>query len=521
MLTLASLLQSTALTHGHRVALREDHGTTSWRSYVDRIARTASLLRAWGLAPGERFGLLCRNAVIQAQLLNAGYWAGVVPVPLNFRLAPVEIADLLADAGCRRLVVDRGLRALLDHDALASWRAAAVEVDLDGGDDGLAAAIAAQSPLAPHPSDEHDDALLLYTGGTTGRSKGVRLSHRNVMSNALQLSRVMSPTEDDVYLHVSPMFHSTDLKSTVVTMFGGGHVYLKEFSAAGVLGAVERHRVTILSLVPTMIVRLLREGVRAGRLDACDLSSLRLISYGTSPIDEGVLREAMAAFPNVGFHQCYGLTETSPLLAILDEAAHRRALVDRPELLRAAGRPLPGVTMRFVDDEGRDVKPGEAGELVVRGPQVTAGYLHRQDDNAEAFRDGWFHTGDIARIDDAGYLHVLGRRKDMVITGGENVYTREVERVLEQHPRVREVAVVGVPDAQYGEALLGVIVLDDAQAGEPGHEELIAFCRTRLGGFKIPRRYRFVAELPRTSMGKVRKHELAKAQAELLKRSTA
>ena len=507
MLTLPALLQSTALVHGQRVALREDHATTTWDTYVGRIARSATLLREWGLEPGDRFGLLCRNSVLQAQLLNAGYWAGVVPVPLNFRLAPAEIADLLQDAGCTRLMIDRGLLGVLDHPPLTSRRPDAVVLDIDNDSDadGLRAHIDTLAPSTPHAVDERDDALLLYTGGTTGRSKGVRLSHRNVLTNALQLSRVMRPTEDDVYLHVSPMFHSTDLKATVVTMFGGGHVYLKEFSAAGLLDAVQRHRVTILSIVPTMIVRLLREG----DLEGYDLSSLRLVSYGTSPIDEGVLRQAMAAFGNVGFHQCYGLTETAPLLAVLDEAAHRRALVDHPALLRAAGRPLPAVAMRFVDDDGHDVPKGVGGELIVRGPQVTDGYLNRPEDDALAFRDGWFHTGDIARVDDDGYLHVLGRKKEMVITGGENVYTREVERVLEQHPRVREVAVIGVPDGQYGEALLGVIVLDDAGPGEPTPGELIAFCRTQLGGFKIPRQYRFVPELPRTSLGKVRKHELA------------
>lgn len=507
MLTLPALLQSTALVHGQRVALREDHATTTWDTYVGRIARSATLLREWGLEPGDRFGMLCRNSVLQAQLLNAGYWAGVVPVPLNFRLAPAEIADLLQDAGCRRLMIDRGLLGMLDHPPLTSRRPDAVVLDIDNDSDadGLSGHIDTLAPSTPRAVDERDDALLLYTGGTTGRSKGVRLSHRNVLTNALQLSRVMRPTEDDVYLHVSPMFHSTDLKATVVTMFGGGHVYLKEFSAAGVLDAVQRHRVTILSIVPTMIVRLLREG----DLEGYDLSSLRLVSYGTSPIDEGVLRQAMAAFGNVGFHQCYGLTETAPLLAVLDEAAHRRALVDQPALLRAAGRPLPAVSMRFVDDDGYDVPKGVGGELIVRGPQVTDGYLNRPEDDALAFRDGWFHTGDIARLDDEGYLHVLGRKKEMVITGGENVYTREVERVLEQHPRVREVAVIGVPDGQYGEALLGVIVLDDAGPGGPTPGELIAFCRTKLGGFKIPRQYRFLPELPRTSLGKVRKHELS------------
>jgi long-chain acyl-CoA synthetase len=512
MTTLADVLRATARVHGHRVALRSDGGTLTWAAYLERIRRTATVLRrGLGLAPGERFGVLGRNSILQAQLFNAGYWSGTVPVPVNFRLAPSEIAQQLDDAQCRVVMVDEQLAPLLEQPPLASWRARAVAMPLGGAGEPPAHAlerrIAAAAPAEPHPSHEDDDALLLFTGGTTGRAKGVRLTHRNIVANALQLARVIAPDERDVYLHVSPMFHSTDLKATVVTLFGGGHVYLPEFDVGAVLAAVARHRVTVLSIVPTMIVRVLG-ALRDGTAGRHDLSSLRLVSYGTSPIDESVLREAMEVFAGVGFHQCYGLTETAPLLAVLDEAAHRRALAERPALLRAAGRPLPLVDMRFVDEAGREVPHGAAGEIVVRGPQVSPGYLGRDDDTRAAFRAGWFHTGDIGRLDEEGYLHVLGRRKEMVITGGENVYTREVERVLELHPRVREVAVVGVPDAQYGEALVAAVVCEGGPAEAPSDDALVAFCRPHLGGYKIPRRYLHLDALPRTAMGKVRKHEL-------------
>ena len=509
MLTLSGLLRASEQSYGKRIAIRDDAGNLSWKEYVERIAATAGALKGLGLEPGRRFALLSRNCVLQAQLLNAGYWCGAVPVPLNFRLSISEISQLLDDAQCDLLFIDNAFLTMLDQPQLADWRARAIGMPVDGpcGDlPTIDALIARASLLARHDVHEDEDAILLYTGGTTGRGKGVRLSHRNVVSNALQLSRVMNVDGDDVYLHVSPMFHSTDLKATVVTMYGGGHVYLKEFSTEGVLSAVERERITILSIVPTMIVRVLNEG----KLDRHDLSSLRLISYGTSPIGEGTLRDAMAAFPGVGFHQCYGLTETSPLLALLDEHAHRRALADRPDLLQAAGRPLPGVSLRFLDPDGRELADGEVGEIVVRGPQVTRGYLNRPQDNVEAFRDGWFYTGDIGRIDDEGYLFVLDRKKDMVITGGENVYTREVENVLQQHPDVADAAVVGVPDAQYGEALLAVLVLRPGSS-EPAVDALVAFCRGKLGGYKIPRRYMFMEQLPRTPMGKVRKHDLVDA----------
>lgn len=508
MLTLSNLLLATAQHHSARIAIRTDTDTLTWESYVERIARTAGVLRGLGVAAGQRFGVLARNCVAQAQLFNAGYWCGAVPVPLNFRLAPVEIAQMLDDAQCHVLFVDNALLGLLDEPALAGWRRKAIVISVDGpvpaGHLNFDVLLdSTGQPLEPHETHEDDEAILLYTGGTTGRSKGVRLSHRNIVSNALQLSRVMAVSDDDVYLHVSPMFHSTDLKSTVVSMFGGGHVYSSEFSVEGVLRAVARHRVTILSIVPAMIVRLLRDG----RLKDQDLSSLRLVSYGTSPIDEGVLRQALQVFAGVGFQQCYGLTETSPVLAVLDDAAHRRALAGRTQLLRAAGRPLPGVSIRFLAEDGREAARGEPGEIVVRGPQVSRGYLNRPEDNEAAFREGWFHTGDIGCFDSEGYLHMLGRRKDMVITGGENVYTREVEQVLAQHPGVAEVAVIGVPDAQYGEALVAAVVLaSPPEAPEP--DDLIAFCRSQLGGFKIPRRYLFLERLPRTAVGKVKKQEL-------------
>ncbi|GAA4329555.1 long-chain fatty acid--CoA ligase [Pigmentiphaga soli] len=508
MLTLPHLLQSTFRTHGKRVAIHDAAGRLTWTQYAERIVRTAGMLRALGLAPGDRFATLCRNSVAHAELLLGGYWAGAVPVPLNFRLAGAELAMMLDDAGCKLLLVDESLSYFVDQAQLAPWRDRAVCIGPAGCGGGLpstAELFEAARPVDPHEAQEHDDALLLYTGGTTGRGKGVRLTHANIVANALQLSRVMAPTEHDIYLHVSPMFHSTDLKATVVSMFGGGHVYLKEFSPQGVLETIERYGVTIASLVPAMIVRILKEA----EIERYDLSRLRLISYGTSPIDEQWLRMAMERFAGVGFHQCYGLTETSPYVAILDETAHHLALQGRPELLRAAGRVLPATRVRLVDDQGQDVPPGQPGELLVSGPQVSRGYLGLPEENAAAFRGEWFHTGDVGRLDDDGYLYILDRKKEMVITGGENVYTREVESVLQRYPGVAEAAVLGVPDVKYGEALLAVLSMAGAAPPEPA--DVIAYCRDHLGGYKIPRRFMFVDALPRSPMGKVKKTELREA----------
>ncbi|VCU68926.1 Long-chain-fatty-acid--CoA ligase [Pigmentiphaga humi] len=513
MLTLPDLLRSTVQAHGRRPAIVGDGSGLNWAQYADSVARTAHMLQALGLRAGDRFATLCRNSVRHAQLLQGGYWAGIVPIPMNFRLTGADIAWMLDNAACRALFVDADLLYLLDQAHLAPWHGRAVCVGAAPDACGLPATDAlldGAPPAAPHPSAEDDLALCLYTGGTTGRGKGVRLSHRNIVANALQLARVMAPCADDIYLHVSPMFHSTDLKATVVSMFGGGHVYMKEASPEEVLETIERHRVTIASLLPSLIARILAET----RVERYDLRSLRLISYGTSPLDEDCLRAAMKAFSHVGFHQCYGLTETSPFIAILDETAHRLAATDRPELFKAAGRVLPGTRLALLDDEGREVPPGATGEIVVSGPQVGLGYLGLPGEDARAFRDGVFHTGDAGRLDEDGYLYILDRKQEVIAARGACVYTRAVEDVLHHCPGVAEAAVIGVPDADDGEALLAVVVADGAVPPAPG--AIVGFCESHLAPGLVPRQFMFVDGLPRTPMGKVKKQELQEAYRSLM-----
>ncbi len=508
MLTLPSLLQRTLLLHGKRTAVRGAGGDLTWADHIEGIARAAGALAALGLKRGERFAILCRNSEEQAELLQAGYWLGVVPVPVNYRLAPAEIAIQLDDAGCRMLAVEDVFLALLDDLHLSEWQSRAFCIDTGSTGGALprySELKAAASALDAQEAAEDDDAILLYTGATTGRGKGVRLSHRNIVANALQLARIMSVSEDDLYLHVSPMFHSTHLKATVLTMMGGAHAYLSEFSPHAVLSAITDYRVTIASLVPTMIIRILQDA----ELEQHDLRSLRLISYGTAPMAAEWVRRMMQAFPGVGIQQVYGLTETSPVLTILDEVDHRRGLNGQGALLRAAGRPLPGVDIRILNNEGGAVPAGEAGEIAVRGPQVTKGYHNRPHENAVTFQDGWFHTGDVGRLDEDGYLFVLDRKKEMVVTGGENVFTSEVEAAIHEHPGVHEVAVVGIPDDEFGEALLAVIVPAPGQS--PTTAEIMTHCRERIGGFKIPRRMVFTDALPKSTMGKVLKHDIRRS----------
>ena len=505
MLTLPSLMQRTARVFGGNIAIRDDEGNLTWTEFVERIARAAGMLRSLGLRRGERFAIVSRNTVRNAELMHAGYWLGAVPVPINYRLAPPEVAVVLEDAECRLLAIEDVFIKTLEQPPLGAWRSRAFCMSADASRTTLPRYDSmrdAATALEPNDPAEEDDAILLYTGGTTSRGKGVRITHRNILSNALQLARSMSVAENDVYLHVAPMFHSTDLKATSLSMLGGGHAFLPEFSPSNVLSAIERHRVTIASLVPTMILRILQD---AG-IGRQDLSSLRVITYGTSPMSPGWIRRTQEAFPGLDMHQCYGLTETAPVLAILDAADHRRALAGREDLLRAVGRPLPGVDILIVDDSGREVPPGASGEIIARGPQIAKGYHKRPRETAEAFQNGWFHTGDVGKMDEEGYLFILDRKKDMVVTGGENVYTSEVEAAISQHPEVREVAVIGIPDERYGEALFAVIV------PAPGHalsaDKIIAHCRTQIGGYKIPRRMAFVDALPKTAIGKIMKQDL-------------
>jgi len=507
MLALASNLSRTVQLFGDRIAVLDAQGRFTWKEFADRARRCAGLLGESGLRPGDRFAVISHNSYRNAELMHGGYWAGLVPVPVNYRLAPTEIAYILDNAECRLVVVDESFAALLTSDVLAPWADRVLLMQQAQYEARLA-----EAKLAPmHEADEKDDALLVYTGGTTGRAKGVRLTHRNIMINALQIGFVARPRADDLVLHVAPMFHSADLLNTPWVMAGAAHLYLAEFSGRAALQAIQEHRVTCSVLTPTMIVMLLQQP----DFDEYDLSSLRQVIYGSSPMAAEWILESLKRFPGVEFIQAYGLTETAPLLTMLEMAEHEMALHSGDHrVLQSVGRPLPGVDMRIVDRNDRELPPGEPGEVVVRAPNVAPGYLKQPAATAEAFRRGWFYTGDIGRMDARGYLYLLDRKKDLIITGGELVYSLEVESVLYKNPKVQECAVVGIPDDTYGEALLAAIV---PTAGEsPTPAELIEHCRGHIGGYKIPRRFVFVDKLPKSAVNKILKHELRRLYAQTL-----
>ena len=464
--------------------------------------------------------------------------AGMALVLLNFRLEPEEIAaqlrasgttvllgeralldavePWLADVAClgSRIALDRGGDGELDYEALVAE--AAPPRGVPGlaaaprrGLPGLAAAPRRGSPGLAAADDPDDLAWLIFTSGTTGRAKGVMLSHRNLATGALVslLDRPVGP--DDVYLYPFPLCHVSGHNILAIHLRRRPVVLLRRFDAGRLLESMVRHDVTMMSLAPTMIAMLLE----APELARADTSRLRSVGYGASAIPSPVLRRAMEAL-GCEFSQGYGMTELGGNACFLSAAHHERGVRDEPHLLGAAGRPSPLVEMRILDEAGDDVAAGEEGEIAFRGEQVTTGYFENAEATARAFEAGWFRTGDIGRRDDEGLVYIVDRKKDLIITGGENVSSREVEDVLHRHPAVLEAAAIGAPDPKWGERVAAVVV---RRPEVPVDEEgLLAFARGELAGIKQPRSVLFVDALPKNPSGKVLKNELrarlAKAQ---------
>lgn len=412
---------------------------------VDRIARLAASLQQLGLEKGERVGILGGNSDVFHESVLATWWAGGAVNPVNARWSPAEIAYSLVDCDTRFLIVDDGFLALVPR--LRKEAACLTTVIHAGADQTPAETLSFEELIAGHAPipDSHahggDLAGIFYTGGTTGRPKGVMLSHANISVSVMGL-QATSPNvvAGGHALVVAPMFHLAGLgawNSQLVA--GGSFTFLDGFDPAAALDAIERDQVTSILVVPTMIQMLVDEHRRRPR----DLSSVRRVQYGGSPISQSLLARAREAFTQAGFAQGYGMTEAAPGISTLGPEDHERGLK-----LTSAGRPARHVEVKIVDPVGEEVPRGEVGEIAVRGANVMLGYWQRPADTAAALRDGWLHTGDAGRMDDEGYIYVVDRIKDMIITGGENVYSAEVEHALLQHPAVHQVAVIAVPDEQ-------------------------------------------------------------------------
>jgi fatty-acyl-CoA synthase len=469
--------------------------------------RFANALVAAGLRPGDRFAYLSKNSLDYALVFMAGSKCGAVPVPLNYRLAPPELAYIIGDAGSKLLLASAEYQEAIDS-VRGDLKSVEQFVGLGAGPrqgwETYEAWAGAHPTTPPEVEVPHDaDLYQMYTSGTTGRPKGAVITHRCVLNQLLQQIPMIDTGRDDRVLIVAPLYHAAAAITALGCMGSGASMVIHEdFAPAAVVDSLSGDRISRTTLVPAMIQACLVFVPDAAERSYDDLD---MIIYGASPIASETLKRAMEVF-GCDFMQGYGMTETTAQLTLLTPVDHRRALEGKPELLLSAGRAIPGTQLRIVDAHDNPVPNGTIGEIVARGGQIMKGYWNLPEATTEALRGGWMHTGDAGILDDEGYLYIQDRTKDMIVSGGENVYPREVEEALFAHPAVADVAVIGVPDEQFGEGVKAIVVLrEDEQATE---EEIIEFCRGNIAGFKRPRSVDFIDALPRNASGKVLKKDL-------------
>ncbi|MGA2516966.1 MAG: long-chain-fatty-acid--CoA ligase [Thermodesulfobacteriota bacterium] len=494
------------------VVCGERHWT--YQEFCRRTNRLSHGLKGFGIGKDDKVAILHPNCHAFLEAYYAIPQIGAISVPINYRLSPKETAFILQDSESKVLIADstfknridemreeiRGIERILWTGGLRESDGSIdlnYEKELEQADD---------SPLPNPPVSDEDVAQIYYTSGTTGQPKGVMLSHKNVATHALGTIAEIQLTDGDVWLHVAPLFHLADAWATwAVTWVGGTHVLVREFDAKVVLETIEREKATLTNLIPTML-NLMVNHPEVGRFD---YSSLRILLSGGAPIAPEVVRKIVEIF-KCDYIQTYGMTETSPYLtlSILKEHLKKLPSADQLRFKSKTGREFIGVELKVVDEQGKEIKKDEkeVGEIIVKGDIVTKGYWKLPEETKKSIRDGWLYTGDMAVMDEEGYVTIVDRKKDMILTGGENVYSTEVENVLYMHPAILECAVIGIPDQKWGEAVKGFVVLKPGQ--EATEREIIQFCKERLAHYKAPKSIDFIGALPRTGSGKIHKKGL-------------
>lgn len=469
---------------------------------VDRIARLAGALQSLRVAEGDRVAIVALNTDRHHELFYGAWWAGAVASPLNTRWSPSEIAYALNDSGSKVVLVDEAFAGIVEQlraevpglEAIVyTGRGDAPEGTLVYDD-----LVASAEPVADVRRSGDDLAFILYTGGTTGNAKGVMITHRSFLTSLLSYQMAGAAVRaDGVTMLTGPLFHIGALLGWYSQMLLGGKlVFVPTFSPENAMRTIQEHRVTGCALVPTMIQRICEHPDFA----SYDLSSLEFIGYGASATPDSLLALVMKNLPQTQLVHVYGMTETG-VLTVLNGDDHRAG-----RKLGSVGRASAIVELEVVDAEGSPVPPGTVGQIVTRGEHVMAGYWNKPEETAAALRDGWLQTGDGGYLDEDGYVWIADRLKDMIISGGENVYSAEVENVLAGHPAVASCAVIGLPDPEWGERVHAVLVL---RAGHTTSiEEIRAFVKERIAGYKAPRSLSIVDEMPMTGTGKVLKREL-------------
>ena len=506
-MVLGELLREHATRTPEKLAV-VDVSTDISLSYGELNARVNSLANALtdgGLRKGDRVAIAQHNCLEYIETFFAAMKLGAVLTTIDFRAAPREMEYMLENSGAAALLIGENYRNALDSMG-HGLKAVTNYICIGKGCEDIPKY---EKLLAHYPStepdtivDESDLATLFYTSGTTGQPKGVMMTHKNLAAAMMNMLKALPLTSDDVTLHTSPFSHIASTWPLLDHVCAGGtNVTIDKFDPATVLEAIEKHRITTWNTVPTVILRL----AEFPELTNYNLTSLRWIGYGASPMPVEVLKKAIGLLGNV-FVQVYGSTETY-IVTVLPREDH---VVDGPEekvkKLRSCGRPVDGLEVRVVDSKNKDIAPDGTGEIIVKGDSVTPGYWKLPEETAGTIKQGWYYSGDLASVDSDGYLYIVDRKKELIISGGENISPKEVEEVIYRHPAIYEAAVIGVPDEKWGEAARAVVSLKEGMKAT--EEEIIAFCKQNLARFKAPKSVVIIDSLPKTASGKISRKEI-------------
>jgi len=506
LLTFGHLARHNARNYPSKTAYLDGDRRIDWAQLNGRACRLAQFLRAAGVQRGDRVASISCDCIELVEVVVACAKIGAVRVGINHRYAPPEIEHILDDCGARVVFVQAALAESVG--AIAPRLAAPpVLVGFDGAHPFAAdyeTVLAGQPAVEPEVAIADDDlGYIFYSSGSTGRPKGVMTTFRQCMDSLCHIALNEGSSRDDIWLHTMPAGGIPLLIIMRASYHGASCVIMRRWDPEEACALIERERVTRTLVVPTMLVSLIHHPDARRR----NLRSLRQIAYGAAPCTPANIRRTMEVFPGVEMLQMYGATEATGMATMLFPEDHREALRSgEHEILASAGKPLPYMQCIVADEHGEPVAPGEVGEVLIRGALVSSGYWNAPELTAQAIRDGWLHTGDMGRFDERGYLHLVDRKKFMIVSGGYNIYPIEVENALAQHPAVKEVAVVGVPDARWGEAVKAVVTLRPGQGAS--EFELLGFCQGRIAGYKAPKSIEFVDDFPRNAVGKLDKRTL-------------
>jgi long-chain acyl-CoA synthetase len=485
----------------HHLAVVDGERRRTWSEFAGRVARLSGALRAHGVGRGDRVAVLAQNSDRYLETYYGVFWSAAVLVPLNTRLALPEIQFQLKDAGVKLVLFGREFAAIA-NELRKSFDCVFIAFDEDTPSaDIVYDTMVSRAPIAEELRGADEElAAIFYTGGTTGLPKGVMHTHKSLSAMAVNLVMSLQVDEESVALHSAPMFHMADIAVWTMTQVGGTHIITPRLDEDSLFDAIEQHGVTHIFTVPAVIDRLAKHR----RAQSANVSSLKMLGYGGAPMPPAVLEYARERFPNVSFGQGFGMTEM-PAISYLGPRWHRKGA--NPEKLKSAGAAAYGYEPKVVDTDGKELPRGEIGEIIGRGDNLMAGYWNRPEETEKALRNGWMHSQDAGFMDEDGAIYITDRLKDMIISGGENVYSIEVENVIYRHPSVAECAIIGVPDDRWGERVHAVVVLKPDS--DLTLEQLSTFCREHIAAYKCPRSLDVLpSPLPRSAAGKVLKTEL-------------